>query len=161
VREWIGDITDADAVEAAVNGQDLIVHAAAHTGLTGFQQEEQFKVNVDGTKNIVRACKRRGAGRLVHVSSVPAVGVSEAPERPANEDFQFNLENSWMSYHISKRRAEEVALAEVADGMDVVVVNPSLMFGRRLDGYQGAQALRQPLRNRIVVNGPGGRCIVH
>jgi dihydroflavonol-4-reductase len=92
---------------------------------------------------------------------VAAVGVSEDPRRPANEDFRFNLDNSWMSYHVSKRRAEEAVSAAAANGLDVVVVNPSLVFGRKAEGYQGAQAMSQPLRSRVVVNGPGGRCVVH
>jgi dihydroflavonol-4-reductase len=66
-----------------------------------------------------------------------------------------------MNYHISKRRAEEVVLAGSADGLNAVIVNPSIIFGPKAGGYQGAHMLGQPLRHRIIVNGPGGCCIAH
>jgi dihydroflavonol-4-reductase len=160
IRMAIGDITDWQSVEEAVEGQDAVIHAAAHTAFLGDQEKAHYKVNVEGTQNVVQACKRHKVRRFIHISSIAAVGIPEESQPPANEDFHFNLENSNWSYHISKRLAEEAVLAE-AGTIAAVIVNPALIFGPAQGRYQGAQALEKPLKHRLVMDGPGGRCVVH
>src|SRR4051812_6124420 len=83
-----GDVTNPTSLEAAVDGCDWVVHAAADLNYWRQDPDRQMAVNVDGTKNLARACRRNGVKRLVHVSSVAAVGIPTGPE-PANEDFPF------------------------------------------------------------------------
>jgi dihydroflavonol-4-reductase len=156
----IGDVRDLEAVSRAVQQQDAVIHAAASTAYSSVEAELQTHVNVEGTKNIIRACKQNGT-KLVHVSSVAAIGISPDPAKPANEEFVFNLEGSGMTYHITKHRAEEEVMKEVAKGFDAVVVNPALIWGLEHDSYRGSNTLKKPMSNWILPNGPGGQCIVH
>ena len=161
LRHEIGDITNIEDVLRAASNQDFVIHAAAHTAYFGAKPEEQQRVNVEGTRNVARACREAHVGRLLHVSSIAAVGVTSDPRRPAGENFEFNLEGSGLSYHISKRRAEEEALGANARGLDTVVVNPALIWGPLGNEYRGADVFEKPIRGRIIAHGPGGRCIVH
>jgi dihydroflavonol-4-reductase len=156
----IGDVTDQRSVDAAVDGHDVVIHAAASTAYFGVSGETQHRINFEGTHNVALACCKTGA-RLVHVSSVAAVGITSEPSQPADESFVFNLDGSGLIYHITKRRAEEAVLRMVEQGLDAVVVNPALIFGPKGAGYQGAQAIGETLCRRVITHAPGGRCVVH
>jgi nucleoside-diphosphate-sugar epimerase len=62
------DLADAPRVAAAVRGHDAVVHVAALTGVWG-RREDFFRVNVDGTRNVIAACRAAGVERLVHTGS--------------------------------------------------------------------------------------------
>jgi len=161
LRHEIGDITNFEDVKQAATDQDVVIHGAAHTAYFGASVEEQESVNVEGTRNVALACREAHVGRLLHVSSIAAVGITTDPRRPADESFEFNLQGSGMSYHISKHRAEEEILKEAKKGLDAVVVNPALIWGPKGNEYRGADVFEKPMRGRIIAHGPGGRCIVH
>jgi dihydroflavonol-4-reductase len=156
----IGDVRDLEVVSRAVRQQDAVIHAAASTAYSGVEAELQMHVNVEGTKNVIRACKQNET-KLLHVSSIAAIGIAPDGVRPAYEYFFFNREGSGSTYHLPKRRAEEEVIKEVANGLDAVVVNPALIWGPENGSYRGSDALRKPLTSWILPNGPGGRCIVH
>jgi dihydroflavonol-4-reductase len=87
------------------------------------------KINVEGTRLVCRACVKAGVGRLVHTSSVVAVGASRE-KKYLNEDSPFELEAYDFGYYETKRRAEAVVREFVArEKLDAVMVNPSVMFG--------------------------------
>ncbi len=161
IRYEIGDITNFEDVKRATSDQNVVIHAAAHTAYWGANVEEQQCVNVVGTRNVAQACRKASVDRMLHVSSIAAVGVSSDPRRPADESFKFNLEGSRLSYHISKARAEGEVLKATADGLNTVVVNPALIWGPKGNEYRGTDIFEKPIRGRIIAHGPGGRCIVH
>jgi dihydroflavonol-4-reductase len=121
-----GDVSDAESVRRAMAGISSVVHSAAqvHIGWTGL--ESQRAINVEGTRNVATAARAAGA-RVVHVSSVDALGVG-SPDLPADEDSPREGKVP-CSYVITKRESEQVFLDEVERGLDGVVVNPGLMFG--------------------------------
>lgn len=157
----IGDITDAKAVREAVEGKDFVFHTAAQVGNQGGQKKIQDDVNIRGTQNVVDACILSDVKRLVHVSSVAAVGIPDRPDRPANEDFCFNLDGSTLSYHISKKRAEEIVLKDVKNGLDAIIVNPSFIWGPRGREFRGSEFVQKVRHTRIVPYYTGGACVVH
>jgi dihydroflavonol-4-reductase len=152
-----GDITDAKSVRVAVAGCEYVIHSAANLNYWKGQEDWQMRVNVEGTRLIARAARDEGVKRLLHISSVAAVGITTDPRQAADENFPFNLENSGLTYHISKRRAEESVLAEVDRGLDAVVVNPA-----SIQGLQRTRGLLRSVRRFPVVPCfSGGNCIVH
>jgi dihydroflavonol-4-reductase len=157
----VGDLTDAESVIAAVSGCDAAVHAGAQLSYWSRVAHRQGAVNVEGTRTVARACRERGVHRLLHVSSVAAVGVPADPGAPAGEDFRYNLEGAPLPYHFSKRRAEDIVLAEVARGLEAVIVNPATIFGPHGDGYRGAEIVEKVRRRRIVPYFTGGFCAAH
>lgn len=161
VDRKVGDITDAAAVCRAVAGTDVVFHAAAHLSYWGKQKEVQQAINVAGTRNVAEACLRSGVGRLVHVSSVAAIGITEDRENPANEDFCFNLADLPLGYHNSKKQAEDVVLNAVGRGLNAVIVNPASIWGPHGSTYRGSEIVRKVRRSRFVPYFTGGICVVH
>jgi dihydroflavonol-4-reductase len=157
----VGDVTDFESVRRAVRGREWVVHAAAVLNESSQAPDQQWKVNVEGSRNVAQACRKEGAARLLHVSSVAAIGIPADPEHPANEDSPFNLENTRLNYHRSKRRAEEEVLAEAGRGLDVVVVNPAGMFGPSGARYRSGEVIWKVRRSAIVPYLTGGTCVVH
>lgn len=160
LRHEIGEITDPGSTERAARGQDAVIHAAAHRPHWGDPEGLEYEVNVRGTQNVVDACIRNRVGRLLHVSSVAAVGIPDEPT-PADEDFPFNLERSGLHYHISKRRAEDVVMAGVARGLDAVIVNPTGIYGPAGSFYRGGEMIQKVRGTRVLRCFSGGICIVH
>ncbi len=156
IDKFFGDITDYESVRVAVKDCEFVIHAAADMRYWSGAGDRQMRVNVDGTRNVARAAREAGVKRLLHVSSVAAIGIPTDPRRPANEEFAFNLENSGLTYHISKRRAEDEVLAEVARGLDAVIVNPASVQGRA----RTMALMNSVRRGPIVPCFSGGNCIV-
>ncbi len=126
VETVTGDVRDPAAVERACRGVDRVVHAAArvHIGWTG--GDLQRATNVEGTSNVARAARLAGA-RMVHVSSVDALGIRSRAQ-PANEDTPPDGHVP-CPYVLTKRQAEDVVLDEVRQGLDAVIVNPGYVLG--------------------------------
>jgi len=158
VERVIGDITNFESVTFAVLDQDWVIHAAANVVA---DPARYIKVNVEGTRNVASACRREGIKRLVHVSSVAAIGLSNDPSRPAGEGFKFNLDGSGLAYHLAKRQAEEEVMAEVGKGLEAVIVNPGSIKGPYGAYYRGAEIASTVRRMRIVPYFLGGICVVH
>ncbi len=122
-----GDLDAVDAMRAGAGGCEVAFHAAAHLGEWGPRSEFE-RVNVQGTRNAVEACRQAGVRRFVHVGTEaglldgnPLVNVDEtAPLRP----------DSKAAYSATKARAEQVARDANGNGLETVVVRPRLVWGR-------------------------------
>jgi dihydroflavonol-4-reductase len=124
-----GDIGNIDSVRRAVNGCDTVYHLAAlyanwlpDTGL-------MYRVNEEGTRNVMQACRDAGIRKIVYCSSVAALGAHG--HTPADENARFNLNATRDHYYISKFRAEQVVLQYIRQGLPAVIVNPSNPIGPR------------------------------
>jgi dihydroflavonol-4-reductase len=129
--EWAeGDLGDEAALAAAFQGAELVFHCAAAVTARRRVEPWVFDANVTGTRNVIHACRSAGVRRLLHCSSTVAVGLGRGGV-PADERSPWNLAAAGLddAYATTKRRAEELVLAEAARGLDAVVVNPGYMFG--------------------------------
>jgi dihydroflavonol-4-reductase len=126
VERITGGLDDEAALERALEGVSSVVHSAAFVHCGWRYADEMREVNVEGTRRIARAARRAGA-RLVHVSSVDAIGLR--PDRePADEETPPGVMPE-CPYVVTKRDAEAAVLAEVERGLDAVIVNPVYMLG--------------------------------
>jgi nucleoside-diphosphate-sugar epimerase len=126
---WVeGDVLDMALLLDAIQPGDWVVHAAAIVSFDPSQREKMFKVNVEGTANVVNACLQKNAGKLCFVSSVAALGRSKRnpliDENTPWEASEFNT-----AYAHSKYLAELEVWRGVAEGLPAVVVNPSVVLG--------------------------------
>lgn len=156
-----GDVTDLASVRAATSGCEGVIHAAAHLAYSPADRQEQWQVNVGGTRNVVESCLGGGVRKLVHVSSISAIGYPADPSRPADESHPFNFADPRLPYHLSKRAAEEEVLRGVGKGLDAVIVNPASIFGPFGTAYRGSGWLSQVRERRLVAHFRGGICVVH
>jgi dihydroflavonol-4-reductase len=111
-------------------------------------------VNVDGLTNLLTAARQAGSGRVVQVSSTAALGYTEDPARPQDEDSPYP-EGAWRNrYSRSKRLGEEVVERAVADGQDVVVACPGFLLGagdvNRINTFVVEEYLRGYLRTTVA-----------
>ncbi len=122
-----GDVTDADSLEQAFRGMDIVFHLA---GLTkAVRQSDLFRVNVEGTQHVAEACVRCQVPRLLHVSSLAAAGPSRAAGStspiPKTES---ELPKPVSNYGRSKWGSEQ-ALTRYADRLGITIVRPPIVFG--------------------------------
>jgi dihydroflavonol-4-reductase len=147
------------AMEAAAGGSELdVIHSGALISYRTRDGERSRRINVEGTRHVLDACRRIAAGRIVHVSSMVTVGHS--PEgHVLDESAEFNGSELAVSYVTTKREAEELAL-DAAVELDVVVVNPGAVFGPAPESSNSAWFLQQMARGRVRAVPGGGLAVV-
>jgi len=123
-----GDLNDAPSLARACAGADIVYHVAADYRLYARDPREIYRVNVEGTKSLLRAAGEAGVTRFVHTSSVGALGLTKDGS-PADETTPVTLEQVVGHYKRSKFLAEREAEAAAAAGLPVVIVNPSTPIG--------------------------------
>jgi len=126
VERFTGELDDERSLQRAADGTAAVIHAAALVHVGWWQLDVMRKINVEGTRRVAWAARRAGS-RLVHVSSVDAIGL-RPDGRPADEDTPPGGITP-CPYVVTKREAEEIVLAEAAGGLDAVIVNPVFMIG--------------------------------
>ncbi|WP_242343412.1 hopanoid-associated sugar epimerase [Anaeromyxobacter terrae] len=124
----LGDLRDRDAVRRAVRGCRRVFHVAADYRFWARDPRELYASNVDGTVHVMDACLAEGVERVVHTSTVGTVGLSALPT-PCDETTPLARGQLTSHYKRSKLAGERAALAYVARGLAVVVVNPSAPVG--------------------------------
>lgn len=129
----VGELSDIDSLEEAIDGMDLVVHAAGKVSFDTNDEESLHRINVGGTTNLVNAMLNTGVKKLVHISSVAAIGRS--PElKQLGENFKWVESPLNTDYGISKYLAELEAWRGEQEGIDLIVVNPSILLGKISDG---------------------------
>jgi nucleoside-diphosphate-sugar epimerase len=121
-----GDLSDADALRKGADGCELAFHAAAEVAQWG--PRERFKsVNVEGTRNVIAACRAAGVRRLVQVST-EAVLIAGEPLVNVNEDAPLRPDSA-APYASTKAMAEQLVVDANGDGLETVVVRPRFVWG--------------------------------
>ncbi len=121
-----GDVADRDVTLRAVDGVDVVFHVAAKAGISG-SREEFVRANVDGTRNVVEACRIHHVHKLIFTSSPSVVygggdleGVDESTPYPARFDAY---------YPETKAEAERIVLAQNEPNLATVALRPHLIWG--------------------------------
>lgn len=154
-----GNLTDESSLRRACSGVEGLVHCAARSGFWSRQNEEQRRINVEGTSALYRAAHGMKVRRIVHVSSIAAVGINR-DGAVMDEASRWTGVHRSMNYVITKRESEERALAAARAKMPIVVVNPGALMGPRLDGSPPAWHLRRIAEGRTRWAPKGGSSLV-
>jgi nucleoside-diphosphate-sugar epimerase len=155
------DVLDMAGLIKALEGADVVVHAAGLVSFNPRNKRHLFDINVQGTKNVVNACLAVGTKKLVHISSVAALGApprNASAERSSSQsngsDEQgrhrngtlINEESRWMQgmatsdYAQSKYLSELEVYRGMEEGLQISVVNPSVVLAAG-DGSRSSSAL--------------------
>ncbi|RJO63767.1 MAG: NAD-dependent epimerase/dehydratase family protein [Myxococcales bacterium] len=123
------DVTDVESLKAAFVGCDIVYHAAAFISIWGSRDAAHLrKVNIEGTANVLTACKAAGVRRLAHVSSIHAL--SPYPEAETiDETREASLSAKFPHYDRSKAESERLAFDAAKGGLEVVVIIPTAVIG--------------------------------
>lgn len=155
----VGDILDYDSLVRAMEGCAWVFHAAAISQYWRSDRSLLYRVNVEGTRNVLRAAQDQGIERVVYTSSVAALGVGESGAL-IDETSTFNLPFDHFPYGHSKVLAEAEVQRAVRAGLDIVTVNPVTVIGQRDVGFIGGEFLRAAREGQAVAAPPGGVGIV-
>lgn len=127
--EWIkGDILDIIALEAALDGIEQVYHCAAIVSFNPKQIHALYQTNVEGTANVVNACIMAGVQKLLHISSVAALGRMNQQEA-IDENMHWSPKNNNSEYGRSKYLAEMEVWRGIGEGLKALIVNPSIILG--------------------------------
>ncbi|GIL17512.1 MAG: epimerase [Oligoflexia bacterium] len=125
-----GDITNRESLIQAFQGQDSVFHLA---GLIAYKKSEREKmdlINVGGVENVIHACKLNSVRRLVHLSSVTAIGAGFRPNQVLNENSEYNVHHLNLGYFETKHQGELLVREACAKKeIDAVILNPSTIYG--------------------------------
>lgn len=147
-----GDLLDEAALVEGCRGSGLVVHSAADTNHEEGTPEQE-RINVDGTRNVMRAARAAGVPRAIHIST-EAVLADGRPLRSVDESHPIPEKHAG-SYSRTKAAAERAALEENKDGLDVIVLRPRFVWGR--DDTTALPQLVQAARNGKLRWIDGGR----
>jgi dihydroflavonol-4-reductase len=127
--EWVrGDILDVITLEEFMKGVNEVYHCAAIVSFNPKTRGAMFKVNVEGTINVVNACLEAGVRKLCYVSSVAALGRIRNNQE-VDEKMNWSEETSNSNYGKSKHLAEVEVWRGISEGLQAVIVNPVIILG--------------------------------
>ena len=154
--EWRdADLTSPAALAKAFAGASAVFHCAAAVTIKREVTRDMVATNVTGTQNVIDACVEAKVPRLVHTSSVVAVGLT-TDGTPCDETATWNFDTAGLSdaYALTKRQAEEVVHA-ARDRIDAVIVNPTYMFGPRDARPSSGKLIIDVVKRRVPGWTPG------
>jgi dihydroflavonol-4-reductase len=158
VEHAVGDILDPEAVDRGVHECDWVFHVAGLSSYWRARKEQIYRVNVEGTRNVMEACLRAGVQRVVHTSSVAAIGIP--PEGTVGrEDTDFDSLSATFSYADSKHLAEAEVRKVVAQGLPAVIVNPAVVIGPGDHYLISGSIVVEVSRRSLPAVPPGGVCM--
>jgi len=130
IETLCGDLTDRESLRQAVRGCDTIYHVAADYRLWAPDPQELYRSNVEGTRLLLEVARDAGIRRIVYTSTVGALGIPHDGSS-GNETTPVTEADMIGHYKRSKFQAEELVRRFAAEGLPVVIVNPSTPVGER------------------------------
>ena len=128
VRWEFIDLLESLAVYDLIEGYDYVFHGAAMVSFDPGDRKRMYRINVEGTANIVNACLEHGVKRLIHISSIAALG-RDKKDHVINENTEWSDSNLNNDYGKSKMLSELEVWRGYGEGLDVVIGNPALVIG--------------------------------
>jgi dihydroflavonol-4-reductase len=123
-----GDVLDVATVDKAMEGVEYIIHTAAVVSYAPSRFDEMRRINIEGTANMVNIALSKGIKKMVHISSIAALGRSKAQEA-------IDESSEWKETEYNTEYAETKYLSElevwrgVEEGLRAVILNPSVVIG--------------------------------
>lgn len=128
--DWVqADILDVPALELAFTDVSLVYHCAALVSFNPKDEDKLYQNNIVGTANVVNICLAKNVKKVCYVSSIAALGNGTEHNLIINEETERNSEAIRSDYSISKFGAEMEVWRSFQEGLDVVIVNPGVIFG--------------------------------
>ena len=156
------DITDYNSIKDDFKNIDAVIHLA---GIVSFSLKDKSllkKVNVDGTRNVLKAAHENKVKHFLHISSVAALGYNDKKNHPVDEEFRFNwniAKKRKKYYMLTKHLADNEVKRFTQKGLKTTVLYPGLMLGPG-DITNSAKLINAIKENRVPFNMPGGTNII-
>jgi len=151
-----GDLLDFESLGAAAKEVEAIFHVAASTSIWPSRSEMVNKVNIEGTRNILRLAKELDVKRLVHVGTANTFGFGTM-ENPGREDTEYMGLQYGLDCMDSKWKAHQLVMEAVKEGVLAVVVNPTFMLGAYDSAPSSGAMILAVYATKLPFYAPGGR----
>ncbi len=147
LKVFKGDIEDPESIRKAMKGCDQVYHLAALATPWVKDHSLFYRVNVQGTKNVLRIASEEGVSKMVHTSSAATLGPQKGGSL-VTEAQSLDLEDALTYYESTKIQAEEAVRNSVQEqGLNVVIVNPTRLFGP--GPFQASNSVTRILRDHL------------
>jgi dihydroflavonol-4-reductase len=161
-----GDLTDAASLLPACDGCEALFHVAADYRLWAPKPEQLYRTNVDGTRAMLEAARQAGVPRIIYTSSVATLGIPKKGTTdeylPGDETTPVGLADMIGHYKRSKFLAEQMVRSLAAEGLPVVIVNPSTPIGPRdIKPTPTGRIVRDAMNGRLPAYVDTGLNVVH
>jgi len=151
---WVdGDVNDISSLENGMLDSDLVLHCAAMVSFQSSDAKLLKKVNIEGTANVVNVAISKGIEKLGYVSSIAALG-RNSTEGMVDEECHFKATKLDGNYALSKYYAEQEVWRASQEGLDIVIVNPSVILGPG-DWNNGSSQIFQKIYSGLKFYAPG------
>ncbi|RLD91070.1 MAG: hypothetical protein DRJ09_02250 [Bacteroidetes bacterium] len=146
--EWVtGDVLDLLSLQEAFRGVKEVYHSAAVVSFESGAKKQMLHTNISGTANVVNVALEKNISKLCYVSSIAALGRS-SDEKPITESTYFSSSENPSAYALSKYEAEREVWRGIHEGLNAVIVNPSVILGPG-DWNTGSAKLFQTIYNGL------------
>ena len=126
--EWVDlDVLDISQCIDVVKGMDHVYHSAAVVSFLKKERQMMYKINIEGTANVVNACLSENVKKIGFISSVAALGRNKSNTYSEKNKWSTNKANS--HYSITKFKSENEIWRGVQEGLDAVITNPGIILG--------------------------------
>ena len=162
----VGDITQPETIINAMEGVDVVFHTASKVDYWR-EPDGMYKVNVEGTGHVIRAALDARIERVVYTSSVGSLGVPDLNGNSGSDPILLNENHTWnyqpqrWRYGHAKHMAEYEIQKAVAQGLDVVIVNPSMVLGHGDINRISGQIVILMAKGVAILGIPGGINAIH
>lgn len=157
--QWVeADITDYFALADIFEGITQVYHCAAKVSYQKNDGLSLENTNIEGTKHIVNLCLEFGA-RLVHVSSIAALGTNKKG-LPVNENDKWEFHPKMSNYSLSKYKSELEVWRGIHEGMNAVIVNPSVIMGTSIGPKSPSHVIFELVNKGLKIYPPGSIGVV-
>lgn len=160
VKVFLGDIAQVETLAPAFKEQQHVYHLAGLVAYSKKDRDALFRINVQGTENVLKQASIYKVKRIVVASSVVAVGATFHAE-VLNENSLYTLDSCHLSYHESKREMERIFKKYIQEGkVDGVIVNPSTIYGAGDASKSSRSTQIKVAQGRLRFYPPGGVSVV-
>ena len=127
---WVdGDVNDIISLEDGMKKCKLLVHCAGIVSFLNSDIELLQKVNIEGTANVMNVALNLGIRKAGFISSIATLGRNSSAGKVVDEDCHFKVSKLESNYALSKHLSEQEVWRASAEGLDVVIINPSVILG--------------------------------
>jgi len=122
-----GDVLKRDSINELMSGVDFCYHLAASISIRGDKSGDVWRINVEGTRNVVEAAMQAGVQRLIHFSSIHAF-VQTPVDKPLDEERPLVKERGF-AYDRSKAEGERIVKHAASQGLNAIILSPTAIIG--------------------------------
>jgi nucleoside-diphosphate-sugar epimerase len=149
IKLFGGDINDIDSIKHAMDGCEQVFHLASLVRLWARPSDIFFRVNVEGTSNVLAGALEKNVSSFVYTSSTAVFGISLNEPLSENDPRIIGFNND---YDLSKCMAEKLVMDYAAKGLHALIVNPSRVYGPGIETYSNpfTRFLKASIKGKVV-----------